>query len=108
MIALRARLPAIAIVAAMLVTGTTPLANELPHRVCLVHHHDCGKTARLVGRCCLVLGDRSDEATPPAGKNANRPARLRRRDHRDQRAVRGDWLIPACARIEHRLAVVPS
>lgn len=67
MIPLRARLSAIAIVAA-LVTGAAPLmGNPSVHRVCLTEHHDCG-TAQLKGRCCLEPGDRSDDATPAAGK----------------------------------------
>lgn len=64
---LRARLSAIAIVAAMLVAGGAPLfANEPAHRACSAHHHDCSQTARLC--CCVERGDRSDEATPAAGK----------------------------------------
>ena len=66
---LQARLSAIAIVAAMLVTGVAPLfANELAHHACLAHHHDCSKVARLKACCAAEQGDRSEEATPAAGK----------------------------------------
>ena len=69
MIPLRARLSAIAIVAAMLVTGAAPLfANGPTHRACLAHHHDCTKAARLSGCCGMDQGDRADEATPAMGK----------------------------------------
>lgn len=66
---LRARLSAMSIVAAMLVTGAAPLfANGSAHRACLAHHHDCTKAARLSGCCGRDQGDRSNEATPATGK----------------------------------------
>lgn len=69
MIPLRARLSSTAIVAAMLVTGVAPLfANEPAHRACLAPHHDCSKMARLKACCGAEQGDRSDQATPAAGK----------------------------------------
>ena len=69
MIPFRSRLSAIAIVAAMLVTGAAPaLANGSAHRACLAHQHDCTKTARLSDCCRMDQGDRSDEATPATGK----------------------------------------
>lgn len=68
MIPLRARLSAIAIVAAMLVTGAAPLFASEPAQPCAAHHHDCSKAAQLKGCCCIEQGDRSNEATPAAGK----------------------------------------
>ena len=69
MIRLRTRLSAMAIVAAMLLTGAAPvLANGSAHRACPAHQHDCTKTARLSGCCGMDQGDRSDEATPATGK----------------------------------------
>jgi hypothetical protein len=66
---LRARLSAIAIVAAMLVRGAAPLfANGPSHRACLAHHHDCSKIARLNGCCSVEQSDHSNDVTPPAGK----------------------------------------
>jgi hypothetical protein len=65
----RARLSAIAIVAAMLVGGAAPLfASEPAQPACATHHHDCNKTAQLKGCCCIEPGDRSNEATPAGGK----------------------------------------
>jgi hypothetical protein len=65
----RARLSAIALVTAMLVAGAAPLfAAEPAHAACLAHHHDCSNTAQLKGCCCIEPGDRSDNATPAAGK----------------------------------------
>ena len=58
-----------AIVAAMLMTGAAPLVVNGPaHRACLTHHHDCTNAARLNGCCGIDQGDRSNEATPAAGK----------------------------------------
>ena len=69
MTALRARLLATAIVAAMLVTGAAPLlANAPAHRACLAHHHDCTKAARLGDCCGMGQGDHSNEATPATGR----------------------------------------
>ena len=69
MIPLRAPLSAIAIVAAMLVTGAAPLlASEPAQPACATHHHDCSQTAQMKGCCCIEQGDRSNEATPAAGK----------------------------------------
>ena len=69
MIPFRARLSAIAIVAAMLVTAAAPLlASGSAHRACLAHHHDCTKAARLSGCCEMDHGDRSNDATPANGK----------------------------------------
>jgi hypothetical protein len=68
-IPLRARVSAIAIVAAMLVAGAAPLlANGSAHRACLAHQHDCTKAALLSGCCGLDQSNRSDEATPATGK----------------------------------------
>jgi hypothetical protein len=64
----RARLSGIAIVAAMLVTAAAPLLACEPAPPCAAHHHDCSKTAQLKDRCCIDQGDRSNEATPAAGK----------------------------------------
>jgi hypothetical protein len=66
---IRARLTAIAIVAAVLTTGAGSLfANGMVHHACLAHHHDCSTTARLTGCCGLEQGDRSNEAIPTTGK----------------------------------------
>ena len=54
---------------AMLVAGAAPLFGSEPgHPACLAHHHDCGKAAQLKGCCYIEQGDRSNEATPAAGK----------------------------------------
>ena len=71
----RARLSAIGVAAAMLLTFAAPLlAGEMDHPVCLAKEHDCGKTAQLRSCCCLVQGDRSNDATPPAGKTQIAPS----------------------------------
>jgi hypothetical protein len=60
----RGRLSVI-VVAAMLMTGVTPLlAIDL---ACLADHHDCSK-ARLTGGCCVEQGGRANQATPAASK----------------------------------------
>lgn len=68
MIPFRARLSVLAIVAAMLVTAAAPLFACEPPQPCAAHHHDCSKTAQLKDRCCIDQSDRSNEATPAAGK----------------------------------------
>jgi hypothetical protein len=53
----------------MLVSGGGPLfANESSRRACLAHHHECSKVARLNACCRAEPGERSEEATPAAGK----------------------------------------
>jgi hypothetical protein len=64
----RARLSAIAIVAAILLAGAAPLFAGDPAQPCAAHHHDCTQAAQLMGCCCIEQGDRSNEATPAAGK----------------------------------------
>ena len=54
--------------AAMLVTSAAPLLACEPAQPCAAHHHDCGKTAQLKDDCCIDQGNRSNEATPAAGK----------------------------------------
>ena len=68
MITLRVRFSAMALVSAMLLTGAAPVfaADQTPP--CATHHHDCTQTAQLKGCCCVERGDRSNEATPAAGK----------------------------------------
>jgi hypothetical protein len=66
-IRLRGRLSAIAIVAAMLVTGAAPLfASELA-QPCAAHHQDCSKATQWKC-CCLEHGDPSNDATPAQAK----------------------------------------
>lgn len=57
-----------ALVSAMLVTGAAPVFAADQTRPCATHHHDCSKTTQLKGCCCVERGDRSNEATPAAGK----------------------------------------
>jgi len=64
----RARLSAIAIVAAMLLAGAAPLFASEAAQACAAHHHDCTKAVQLKGCCCIEQGDRSNEATPATGK----------------------------------------
>jgi len=69
-IPVRMRLPAVATVAAILVSLGAPLCANAPlHRVCAANQHVCGnKTTELKARCCLEPSSRPDDATPATGK----------------------------------------
>ncbi len=68
MTALCRRLAALSLLAATMAMSGGALFAQAMHPICVAKQHDCGKTPRLQACCCLDQGDRSDEATPAAGK----------------------------------------
>ena len=61
-----ARLSAITLIVAILVaTGSTLIAQSEPHAACAVNHHECGHTATITTPCCCGHAtDASHEGGP--------------------------------------------